>query len=87
MYKFFEEIEEYLKQNEHLEINDIVVNYDLSILMRRHESFLISEKYDKNESGDTILDKECYMGDISFNNKQYRLLCDITLPQNEIEYY
>lgn len=86
MYKIFKEIEDYLKQNNELIIHDIIVNYNTSLLLRKHHSFKYSDKYKYNNTDDTYLDKDCYFGNIILNDVEYKLLGDITLEDSVINF-
>jgi len=73
------ELSEYLKQN--CEITDIIINYELSKIIRLSEKFVIDDDYGGN---DLYITKECRIGDIIINNKKYNIICDIFLEDDEI---
>lgn len=72
-------IGEYLKQNS--DITDIIVNYELSKVIRLSTQFVIDDDYGGN---DLYITKECRIGDITINDKKYNIICDILLEDDEI---
>lgn len=70
----------YLKQNDKNDhITNIIVNYNISVLIRNSEKFIPDDGYCEE-----VLTKECYMGDLILRNKKYRLNCNFLLEDDEI---
>lgn len=79
MLKIEEIIRDFLKQN--TTISDIIVNYNLSLMVRKIKSFVIDDDY----GSDVIyIAKECRLGDITLDDIKYNIICDITLEDDEI---
>lgn len=71
---------DYLKQNNVVDtISDIITDYRTSCIIRRDIQFKESEFYNEEN-----MSSECYMGDITLNDKSYRLICDLSLEEGEI---
>ena len=82
MENILEQIEEYLLQNNNTRIGDILVSYDVSLLIRKDKRFTYSSKYLYNDA--SIIAKECHIGDVTLNKKDYRILCNLTLETDEV---
>lgn len=75
-------ISDYLKNNDiNNDVNDIIVDYRLSTIIRQIALFYPDKEYQDN---DRLVKKECYMGDVVINERKYRLVCDLSLEEGDI---